>query len=91
MQQGRLGDGVEIEVHDLSDEDSETSGSKKKWKSITWVRGKEYTYQFLHVGKRKNVMHLAAEKLLEELLPGAYVSRWLCCVSTPHHRHHPRH
>ncbi|CAM9959092.1 unnamed protein product [Ectocarpus fasciculatus] len=72
VQQGRLGDGVEIEVHDLSDDDSESSGRKKKWKSITWVRGKEYTYQFLHVGKRKTVMHLAAEKLLEELLPDLY-------------------
>lgn len=75
MQQGKLGEGVEIEVHELTPEDPGESyepseGGMKDWRSRTWIRGKEYSWLHRAVKKKKTVMHLAAAKLLEELLPG---------------------
>lgn len=72
VQQGKLGDGVEIQVHELSDSDSEAGASSdgiKKWRSSTWVRGTEYSWIHTAV-KKKAVVHEAAAKLLEELVPG---------------------
>lgn len=73
VQQGKLGDGVEIQVHELSNSESEDAGAAsdamKKWRSSTWVRGKEYSW-FHTAVKKKTVMHEAAAKLLEELVPG---------------------
>lgn len=77
VQQGKLGDGVEIHMHYLSDQDAAMAGGShdpsvgvmKKWRSSTWVRGKEYTW--LHTAaKEKAALHEAAAKLLEELVPG---------------------
>lgn len=75
VQQGKLGEGVEIEVHELASEDSgelheAPEGDAKDWRSVTWIRGKEYSWVHKAVKKKKTVMHLAAAKLLEELLPG---------------------
>ena len=71
MQQGKLGDGVEVNVHELSnsEEAGSSAGGMRKWRSSTWVRGKEYTW--VHTApKKQTVRHEAAAKLLEELLPG---------------------
>lgn len=73
VQQGKLGDGVEIQVHELSESDPEdadaSSGGMKKWRSSTWVRGTEYSWIHTAV-KKKAVMHEAAAKLLELFVPG---------------------
>lgn len=73
VQQGKLGDGVEIQVLELSDSDSDDagapSGAMKKWRSSTWVRGTEYSWIHTAV-KKKTVLHEAAAKLLELLVPG---------------------
>lgn len=79
VQQGKLGEGVEIQIQYLSTgkEDVEKSGGShdspvrgmKNWRSSTWVRGKEYTW--LHTAaKEKAALHEAAARLLEELVPG---------------------
>lgn len=65
MQQGKLGDGVEIQLHELSD----AGGNRMKWRSSTWVRGKEYSWTHT-AAKKRTAMHKAAAKLLEELVPG---------------------
>ncbi|CAM9636289.1 unnamed protein product [Pylaiella littoralis] len=79
VQQGELGEDVEIQMHELSKEDAERSGGShgppvrgvKKWRSSTWVRGKEYSW--LHTAaKERAAFHEAAAKLLEELVPDVH-------------------
>lgn len=66
VQQGKLGDGVEVQIDELSDADSD---GMKMWRSSTWVRGTEYSW--IHTAaKKKAVFHEAAAKLLEILVPG---------------------
>ena len=72
VQQGKLGEGVELQVHRFpvpeegeSAEEDETT----QWRSSTTVRGREYTW--IHTTPKKKVAkHEAAAMLLEELLPG---------------------
>ncbi len=71
VQQGKLGKGVEIHVHELSNsvEAGPSAGGMRKWRSSTWVRGREYSW--VHTAAKKQaVVHDAAARLLEELLPG---------------------
>eukprot|EP00752_Nemacystus_decipiens_P010116 g9017.t1 len=73
VQKGKLGDGVEIEVHEFSDSDPEgasVASDDRKWRSSTWVRGKEYSW--IHTAKKKAAVHEAAAKLLEELVPDIF-------------------
>lgn len=77
VQQGKLGEGVEIQIQCLSEKDAEEAGEShvpsgrgmKEWRSSTWVRGREYTW--VHTAAReKAALHEAAARLLEELVPG---------------------
>eukprot|EP00903_Cladosiphon_okamuranus_P010318 g9763.t2 len=68
VQQGKLGDGVEVQIDELSDADSH---GIKMWRSSTWVRGTEYSWTHT-AAKKKAVFHEAAAKLLEILVPETF-------------------
>lgn len=73
VQQGKLGEGVELQLHEFplpEERESSAEGDETtQWRSSTTVRGREYTW--IHTApKKKMAKHEAAAMLLEELLPG---------------------
>lgn len=68
MAQGKLGENVELEIHEVPNSKERTDGLKH-WRSSTTVRGHEYTWKHA-AARKKTAMHEAAAMLLEELLPG---------------------